>query len=466
MSNPVNKPIHDAHLENVAANLQLVADLAYADMALATPLADGSLVIVADAHPATAVAPIATSRVGMALQPDEEPEAYAALQGGSSVPSGEFRVIRGIAFDAKAFSVGDAPASYGVIIQYRALQVTASPGTMEMVFMEAAADIIDALRSGPLLDARTSQPFSTVRRAGDGVMRVDESGRISYASPNAVNILRLAGVTGSIVGRKSSALPGGGYGVAPVLGATTAIAVEVQVAERVLAYRAIGLGTGAVVLFEDRTEACRREAEIEVKQTTIREVHHRVKNNLQTIASLLRIQARRTHSEETRDALFEAVERVSSMAVVHDMLATSDEERIDFADAATKVVELVHRGLVGADSHVKVIVQGSTGMVEAPAATSLALALAELVHNAIEHGLGEGCEGTVEVRMRRLAGELVFTVRDDGRGLPVGFDLASSSNLGLAIVRTVVEDDLRGTLGFSGVNGTTVTVRIPLADER
>jgi two-component sensor histidine kinase len=247
-----------------------------------------------------------------------------------------------------------------------------------------------------------------------------------------------------------------------VLGTRGAIAVDTDVADRVLGYRSIGLPAGALVLVEDMTEARRREAEIKVKEATIREVHHRVKNNLQTIASLLRIQARRSDSDEARRALAEATERVSSMAVVHDLLAGSDEEMVDFAAAARTVTDLVARGLVGEGSAIEVVVDGSTGEVDAHTATSLALAVAELVHNALEHGMAERESGRVEVTMRRLADELVLVVRDNGRGLPAGFEPVSSANLGLAIVRTVVEDDLRGTLTFSGRRGTTVTVRVPL----
>jgi two-component sensor histidine kinase len=152
------------------------------------------------------------------------------------------------------------------------------------------------------------------------------------------------------------------------------------------------------------------------------------------------------------------------MAVVHDLLSGSDEERVDFAEAARTVVDLVSQGLAGPESGIEVKVQGSTGEVDAHTATSLALAVAELVYNAIEHGfVGREC-GTVTVSMRRLAAELVLTVRDDGVGMPEGFGLDSSANLGLAIVRTVVQDDLLGTLSFTGGRGTTVTVRVPLSD--
>ncbi len=452
-----------SHLANVSANLQLVADMGYGDVALAVARPDGLLTVIADARPNTAVAPFASTRVGRTLERDDEPEAYAAFTSAEMLSDGRRRVARGIKYSTAAWPIG-RPEPYAVVVRDLAEQVLESSGAMENAFMDVAEELLDSLSDGPLCDVRTGEPFATVRTAGDGVMRVSASGQVAYASPNAVNIMRLAGVDNSLAGIQASSLPGGGFGISPVLGTRDAIAVDTDVSGRVLGYRSIGLPAGALVLVEDMTEARRREAEIKVKEATIREVHHRVKNNLQTIASLLRIQARRSDSDETRRALAEATERVGSMAVVHDLLAGSEEERVDFAQAARTVVDLVRSGMVGEESAITVVVDGSTGEVDAHAATSLALALAELVHNALEHGFAERDHGRVDVAMRRVGGELVLTVRDDGRGLPADFDPVSSANLGLAIVRTVVEDDLRGTLTFSGGRGTTVTVRVPLAD--
>ena len=125
---------------------------------------------------------------------------------------------------------------------------------------------------------------------------MDSGGQTIYASPNAVNIMRLAGVEGSLTELPASALPGAAISITPVLGSHGALASEVEVGDRTFRYRSIALVQGALVLVEDVTEARRREQELKVKEATIREVHHRVKNNLQTIASLLRIQARRVRS--------------------------------------------------------------------------------------------------------------------------------------------------------------------------
>ncbi|KAF0208387.1 MAG: histidine kinase N-terminal domain-containing protein [Actinomycetota bacterium] len=452
-----------AHLSNVADNLQLVADLGYGDVALAIMNGD-KLTVVADARPMTAVAAVASSRIGHTLARKDEPEAYDAFAGGAAVVGVRRRTTRGISYLTSARPVGPAGAPYAVLIRDLTQQVVEAPGKMEVAFMALADRVLEVLEREPIIDIDSDAPFETNRRAGDGVMEVDATDVVTYASPNAVNIMRLAGVEGGVIGRGVTTLPGGSTAITPVVRSGGARAITIEAAGRALLYRSIGFKPGALVLVEDITEAVRREQELRVKEATIREVHHRVKNNLQTIASLLRIQARRTGSDEAARALAEAVERVSSMAVVHEMLAASTEETVDFAEAARTVVDMVRQSLAHSGTDVTVTVEGETGLVPASVATSLALVCAELVHNAIEHGIGERPVGVVAVSMRRLPGEIHFVVRDDGAGLPGGFDVDSSANLGLAIVKTVVGDDLRGTLSFSSARGTTVTIRVPVPD--
>ena len=451
-----------SHLGNVADNLQLVADMGYGDVALALRMPDGALRIAADARPMTAVAAVASSRVGRTLGQADETEAYTALRSGRRQPGGRRRSTRGIAYTTFAYPISSTDRVIGVLLRHLALQVGESPGKMEVAFMGLADDVIAQLESGVIQDMSDGSPFVTSRRAGDGVMRLDETGAVIYASPNAFNILKAAGIESGLIGMAASDIPGGTVAVAPVLRSGGARAAEVEVGGRVLSYRTIAFADGGFVLVEDVSETRRREQELKIKEATIREVHHRVKNNLQTIASLLRIQARRTDSPQAARALAEAVDRVSSMAVVHELLAASTQEYVDFAQAASTVVDMVRQGLAGKSSAIEVTVEGATGLVPASTATSLALVVAELVHNAIEHGIADRGEGVVRVTMRRLPAELHLVVRDDGAGLPDGFDIASSANLGLAIVRTVVEDDLRGTLSFGGGRGTTVTIRVPV----
>ena len=214
-------------------------------------------------------------------------------------------------------------------------------------------------------------------------------------------------------------LPGGTAAIGPVLGLGAGARGRGRVAAASCSYRTIAPAARAPPCFvEDITEARRREQELKVKEATIREVHHRVKNNLQTIASLLRIQARRSGSPEASRALSEAVERVCSMAVVHEMLSARPTRPWTSAKPRAPWSTWCDRASSGGERHRRRGVEGTTGDVPASTATSLALVTAELVHNAIEHGLGPQVAGHVVVSMRRLPDELHLVVRDDGVGLP------------------------------------------------
>jgi two-component sensor histidine kinase len=449
------------HLENVASNLQLIADLWYGDAALAVVNRDGDLAVLADARPSTAADPIAESRAGRVLSRDVEPEAYTSAKDRRPVMGVRRGLPGGGTMTKEAYPIG-APAATAVVLRTFGEQIETTTSRMENAFIESARELLETLREGPLLDTRTGRPFWALRRAGDGVLRVSRRGIVTYASPNAVSVMRNAGVEGRVTDMHASELPGGGRGIAPLLGASGALAAELEVAGHILSYRSLALATSVLVLVEDLTEARRRERELDVKEATIREVHHRVKNNLQTIASLLRMQARRSDDEEVRRALGEATARAASMAAVHDLLAHSDHECVDFVAVARRVVELVRSGAVGDDPGVVVHVSGSTGEIDAGTATSLALVLTELVHNALEHAFDPGSPGTVHVDVRRAGDTLTLVVRDDGHGLAAGVDLADSRGLGFSIVRTLVEEDLRGTLTTAQEGGTSFTISVPL----
>ena len=168
-----------------------------------------------------------------------------------------------------------------------------------------------------------------------------------------------------------------------------------------------------------------------------------MKNNLQTVAALLRMQSRRLTSEEGREALRDANRRVSSIALVHDTLSQAFDEDVAFDQICDRILRMVG-DLAASSGTVDAKRIASFGVVPSEAATSLAMIITELCQNAIEHGLGSS-SGTIEVRPRRQGNQLVVDVLDDGAGLPEGFVLGNQTSLGLAIISTLVTD-LGGTL--------------------
>jgi len=232
-----------------------------------------------------------------------------------------------------------------------------------------------------------------------------------------------------------------------------------------------GQRTGALVLVRDVTELRRRERELLTKEATIREIHHRVKNNLQTVAALLRLQARRMSAPEARAALQEAVRRVGSIAIVHETLSHAPEEIVDFDDIADRVAMMAGE-VSSPEVRVTPKITGQFGMLPATVATPLAMVLTELLQNALQHGFGSSRSsvtdaGMIEVVAARAPELLTVTVTDSGAGLPPGFDLENTKSLGLQIVRTLVEGELGGQISLQPRTGggTVAVVDLPVRYE-
>jgi two-component sensor histidine kinase len=313
------------------------------------------------------------------------------------------------------------------------------------------------------------------------VVRLEPDGTIIYASPNAISAFSRLGVTGAVLGEPLNALTStvadDPFDAGDLTAAITAAidgghpaGIEVEGGGATVQFRALPLRPrgevlGALVLMQDVTELRRRDRQILSKDATIREIHHRVKNNLQTVAALLRLQARRVAAPEARAALEESMRRVSSIALVHETLSESIDETVDFDDVVDRLLAMLS-DVSGAAGRITVSREGSFGDIPAELATTLVLVLTELVQNAIEHAFPDGSGGAVAVRAERARGRLTVTVRDDGIGLPAEFGADRVDRLGLQIVRTLVSAELGGSVEFrrsaDGSRGTAAVVVMSL----
>jgi two-component sensor histidine kinase len=233
---------------------------------------------------------------------------------------------------------------------------------------------------------------------------------------------------------------------------------------RVIPLLAAGRVTGALALVRDVTDLRRRDRLLVSKDATIREIHHRVKNNLQTISSLLRIQGRRLVEPSAREAIEESVRRIRSIALVHEILSRDPGEDVAFVEILRPLLRMVEEGLVSPDHPVRFTVAGDPGLVASPTATSLAVVLSELLQNAVEHAYpselagGDAAPldggGTVHLEMHNDGERLTVVISDDGVGMPEGFSLDGGASLGLSIVQTLVTTELDGTIEVSNGEGT------------
>ena len=220
----------------------------------------------------------------------------------------------------------------------------------------------------------------------------------------------------------------------------------------------------------DITETKRAEqvirASLREKELLLKEIHHRVKNNLQLTSSLLRLQVARVPEEGTRQSLRESQDRIRSIALVHEMLyRSSDLSRVNFGDYVRILLRQLFRSH-GVDSRRLTYAQDIQSVVFGiDTAVPCGLILNELVANALKHAFPGTAAGSIQVHMTRMDDHYRLTVRDDGVGLPPDFDVTRSETLGLQLVRTLA-DQLEGRVEFRVAGGTEVVVTFPINGAR
>jgi two-component sensor histidine kinase len=468
-------------LRELVADWQLLSDLSFADLILWVPIRkDIKLwptghIAVAHIRPTTAATVFIKDVIGDEILWGARPNIDEALSGGEIVRNTEPERIGELLIKEETIPVFFEGQIIAVISRHRNAEQMRSPGKLELNYREIANHLYKMVVEGNFPYKDVGSLFEPVPRVGDGFIRLDVNGAISFASPNANSAFSRMGWRGDLEGHNlgevaeqvvNASPDAHEEGVRTRLSGKTLRRVEIDNQGATIDLLVLPLiqgidRIGAIVLLQNVTELRRRERELVTKDATIREIHHRVKNNLQTVSALLRLQSRRIDDPAAAAALDEAVRRIASIALVHETLSNSTETTVAFDEVLTSLVthalELSPR--MGQLSIERI---GQLGSLESRIATPLSLVVTELMHNALEHGLSES--GTrLTIQMQRYSNEGLVTISDDGVGLPDGFDLSTSANLGLQIVRTLTENELKGELKLESTQqGTAARLRFPL----
>jgi two-component sensor histidine kinase len=442
-----------SHLKQIAADWQLIADLSFADLALWVRSKSGNELAIAQIRAATAATVFPQDFVG-----DEVPELF----NGGGIDYFPIRLHNQI---------------IGKIARHRNADATRGTGRLENEYQTIAQIFLDMLGEGTFPYATSISSLNPSPRVGDGFIHLDKGGAVLYASPNGRSTFSRLGWESELEGIALSKLASefSNESIESLQSEIEKLEVtQIKLESRggsieltVLPLITSGVRLGSVVLLHNVTEIRRRERELLLKDATIKEIHHRVKNNLQTVSALLRLQSRRVDDLKARAALDEAVRRISSIALVHETLSTSGKDEVDFDSVVDSLISHAVDLAPRATNHVvdvKVKRLGNLGSLDPKIATPLSLIITELVANAIEHGLTtKGSE--VDVIFSRTGSSCVIKIEDDGVGLPTDFSLKDSANLGLQIVRTLTESELKGTLEISSSEkGTTAQLRFEIRE--
>jgi two-component sensor histidine kinase len=524
------------HLQRLVAGWGLLADLSFSDLLLYAPCEevagegppDGrdvaarkapgprgarqprrSYVVLAQVRPSTTQTVYQRDLVGVFTNERERPLIDRTYRGGEIVNGGnEDGPLAGPGGGATVAGPEVRLHLVGVPIRYdgRVVAVVSSEGvpgggrrhgSLEQAYLASFERFARMIALGEFPFSDDHDPTKELPRVGDGAVLLDRDGAIEYSSPNANSAFHRLGVLSQTVARTLADLGLDDSVVRHASLSRTPATSELSrgnhnhVLAHCIPMLERGTVVGSLLLLRDISDLKRLDRLLVSKDTHIREIHHRVKNNLQTISSLLRIQARRVGSAEARTVIEESVRRIGSIAVVHETLSQEAGDAVPFGEIARPIIRMVEESLVSPERPIYFRLSGDAITLPAPVATPLALVLTELLQNAVDHAYpsadsgadgfgpdggdgdlhGDGGDGgarsagQVQIDLAVRDGWLGVTVRDDGAGLPDGFAFESSTGLGLSIVRTLVEHEMLGRIAMRAAGdgaGTIVDIEVPL----
>jgi len=470
-------------LGELTAEWQLLADLSFADLVLWIPKRQDQKSwpeghrAVAQIRPMTAATVFTHDLIGNEVTWGSRTDLDQALSSGEIIRDSRAEQVGEIEIKVECIPVFFLDRVIAVISRHRNLETMRTPSRLELNYREIANHIYRMIAEGNFPVKDNVYLAEAAPRVGDGLVRINVSGEVLFASPNARSALNRVGwdkdVEGQNFGQVLDSL------VSPIsplnpkeenwqisMSGKQLRREEFENSGGVLDLLAIPLTEGdnrigAVVLVHNVTELRRKDRALISKDATIREIHHRVKNNLQTVSALLRLQARRIEDPKASAAIEEAVRRVVSIALVHETLSATSQDLVQFDEVITKIIQGASE-LNIRPNEIQIKKVGEFGLISSMVATPLALVLTELIHNALEHGLSNSGD-LVELRINRQAASMTITVTDNGAGIPNDFSLELNTNLGLQIVQTLTKNELAGKIEFIKQNiGTQVQISFPL----
>jgi two-component system, sensor histidine kinase PdtaS len=476
-----------AHLQRLVASWGPLADLCFADLLLFVPVAghDGNrFVVVGQIRPTTNQTVYRKDFVGTQVDDVTRPLVARAYRTGEIV-EGEIN----LAPEHERVRVLTIPVCWkgeviGVCSRESLPSIGRQPGELERTYVAVFQRFARMISRGAFPFDAENVETEVAPRVGDGALVLGPDARVQYASPNAVSALHRIGVHASTDGVRLGEIGLEEAAIRTSFETAMPVTEEIErgpdttVLLRCMPLIDEGEVTGALLLLRDISELRRRDRLLISMDATIREIHHRVKNNLQTISSLLRLQGRRLESPEAKVAIEESVRRIRSIALVHETLSRETGDDVAFNEIVRPLVRMVEEGLLTPERPMRFTVDGDAGKLPARLATPLAVVLTELLQNAVDHAFPEppdgetADEGRVVVSLDNDDEVLRLTVVDNGVGLPADFSIDSSTGLGLSIVRSLVVSQIEGSISMStrpsgeapehGGPGTRVELVVPL----
>ena len=462
------------HLAELVAEWRLLADLSFADLLLWLPIRKDEkswpegYVLIAQIRPTTAATVFNDDLVGNEMAWGANSRVDDALANGEILRNTQPEKVGELLIKEETIPVHFAGKTIAVIARHRNADLMRSPSKLELNYREIAHKIYQMVAEGNYPIRNSIYSSESAPRVGDGLIRLDVNGTIFFASPNARSALSRVGFDKELeqenLGELFAKLPKSkneptDESWQTLLSGKFLRRAEYENAKGVIDLLVIPITNandriGAIVLVHNITELRNRDRALITKDATIKEIHHRVKNNLQTVSALLRLQSRRVEDPVASEALAEAVRRVASIAMVHETLSNQSGDFVEFDSVLDQIVK---SAINLSAREIKYEKLGEFGSFDSKIATALSLVVAELIQNAIEHGLADSGD-LLKISVKNQSKVYEVSVVNNGAELPADFNIESSANLGLQIANTLTKNELAGEIKLSSNGGQTAAV--------
>lgn len=441
-------------IENIAKTIQFIADSAGGDVFIDCPTNHkDAAIVVAEAKPSDFPSMYKEKVVGKFAYMQNEPAVIRAIEVGMSG-----RNIKGITQEHIKVKQNVEPIRnnenkvIGILIIEKDVTENLDNDRKMEILAEANEELVTQITK------RHEKEKNITYYINDAILIFDESGILKFKNPGADLLYSNLGYNEDILGMHFSNLALAHINFKDIIKNNSIDEHELEVAGMCLQIKHIVQSNRAlnlIVLIRDITDMKQKEKELILKSVAIKEIHHRVKNNLQTIASLLRLQSRRIESEEFLNAINESINRILSIAVTHEILAKQGIDEVNIKEVINRIKLSMMTFEKRENVNINVLVSGDDFRVSSDIATSTALVVNELLQNCIKHAFKGRSEGEIVINIEQGNMYSNISIIDDG----VGFNIneVSKNSLGLMIVKSLIKDKLGGNLNiYSNSDGTKV----------
>jgi two-component sensor histidine kinase len=454
-------------IQNIARHLPFLADFIPADLLIHCPVGDQQhFVTVAEAKPTVRQSFYHRPQVGLHFVPEQNSAIWQAYHSSELAVGPMGKVVTGQPMNQVAYPLVGPNGTLAILVVERNLyEELKHSESKRQLYRTAITRVVKTL----IDKASISSIALPAMQPGDALLLINNRGTIMHANAVALNLARRLGLPEALEGLEWAETFAKKEGhelrqvhTNPVFHEGELVTPNLTVAVRTIPLVPGDYAVDHVMVLHDITELKQKDRELIVKSTLVKEVHHRVKNNLQTVAGLLRLQQRRSPNPEIKAILADSIARIASIALVHEYLSQDDLGVVDLRDLADNLLSSTLQGMLDPEKRIqsKLICPKPLTLPSAQA-TSAALVINELLQNTIKHAFSGRTEGKVTLSLEDTDEGVVLAIYDNGIGLPEAFDPLKDGNLGWQIIRTLVKDDLHGHLVIERGEGTRISVTVP-----